>query len=134
MSRFPRRARRRDHPGLHLPSESPVMTIFARLFRLVWGGDVDRALRPVLAVSLVGSIANSASFPFMGIWAIKELHAPQTRIALTYLIGAVLSGVIGYIGGHWSDRIGRRPLILAGWGLQALVPVALIAIGHHVDL
>jgi predicted MFS family arabinose efflux permease len=110
------------------------MKLFARLFRLVWGGDVDRALRPVLAVSLVGSIANSASFPFMGIWAIKELHAPQTRIALTYLVGAVLSGVIGYVGGHWSDRIGRRPLILAGWGFQALVPLALIAIGHHVYL
>jgi len=51
------------------------MKLFARLFRLVWGGDVDRALRPVLAVGLAGSIANSASYPFIGIWAIKELHA-----------------------------------------------------------
>ena len=39
------------------------MTLFARLFRLVWGGDVDRALRPVLAVSLVGSIAGAAAYP-----------------------------------------------------------------------
>jgi hypothetical protein len=46
------------------------MTLFARLFRLVWGGDVDRALRPVLAVSLVGSIAGSSAYPFMVIWAI----------------------------------------------------------------
>ena len=109
------------------------MTLFARLFRLVWGGDVDRALRPVLAVSLVGSIAGSASFPFMGIWAIKELHASQTKLAFTYLVGAVLSGVIGYAAGHWSDRIGRRPLILAGWGFQAAVPLALLAVGHHVN-
>jgi hypothetical protein len=47
------------------------MNLFARLFRLVWGGDVDRALRPVLAVSLAGSIAGSSAYPFMGIWAIK---------------------------------------------------------------
>jgi predicted MFS family arabinose efflux permease len=108
------------------------MNVFARLFRLVWGGDVDRALRPVLAVSLAGSIAGSASYPFMGIWAIKELHAAQTKLAFTYLAGAVLSLLIGYAAGHWSDRIGRRPLILAGWGFQALVPLALLAVGHHV--
>ena len=68
------------------------MTLFARLFRLVWGGDVDRALRPVLAVSLAGSIAGSSAYPFMGIWAIKELGAPQGTLAFGYLIGAVLAG------------------------------------------
>jgi MFS family permease len=108
------------------------MKLFARLFRLVWGGDVDRALRPVLAVSLAGSIAGSSAYPFMGIWAIKELHAAQTKLAFTYLVGAALSLLIGYAAGHWSDRIGRRPLILAGWGFQALVPLALLAVGHHV--
>jgi predicted MFS family arabinose efflux permease len=109
------------------------MSFFARIFRLVWGGDVDRALRPVLAVNLAGSIAGSALYPFMGIWAIKELHASQTKLAFTYLIGAVLSLLIGYAAGHWSDRIGRRPLILAGWGFQALVPLALLAVGDNVQ-
>jgi predicted MFS family arabinose efflux permease len=108
------------------------MSLFARLFRLVWGGDVDRALRPVLAVSLAGSIAGSSAYPFMGIWAIKQLHAAQTKLAFTYLVGAGLSLLIGYAAGHFSDRIGRRPLILAGWGFQALVPLALLVIGHHV--
>jgi predicted MFS family arabinose efflux permease len=108
------------------------MKLLTSLFRLVWGADVDRALRPVLAVSLAGSIASSAAFPFLGIWAIKELHAAQSRLAFTYLISAVLAGVVGYAGGHWSDRVGRRPLILAGWGFQALVPLGLILAGHHV--
>jgi predicted MFS family arabinose efflux permease len=106
--------------------------LLGRLFRLVWGGDVDPALRPVLAVSLVGSIAGSSAYPFMGIWAIKHLHAPQSRLAFTYLIGAVLAGVMGYAAGHWSDRVGRRPLILAGWGFQAVVPLLLIGVGTHV--
>ena len=68
------------------------MTLFARIFRLVWGGDVDRALRPVLAVSLTGSIAGSALFPFLGIWAIKELHASQSALGFAYLVGAVALG------------------------------------------
>ena len=110
------------------------MTLFARLFRLVWGGDVDRALRPVLAVSLVGSIAGSSAYPFMGIWAIKELHAPQGTLAFSYLVGAVLAGVTGYAGGHLSDHIGRRPLILFGWGFQAIVPLLLIGVGNHTYL
>jgi len=108
------------------------MNLFARLFRLVWGADVDRALRPVLAVTLASSIAGAAAYPFLGIWAIKVLHASQTRLAFTYLISAVLSGVVGYLGGHWSDRVGRRPLILAGWGFQALVPLGLLLVGDHV--
>ena len=107
------------------------MTLFARIFRLVWGGDVDRALRPVLAVGLTGSIAGSALFPFLGIWAIKELHASQSALATAFLVGALLSGGIGYLGGHVSDHIGRRPLILIGWGFQALVPLGLLLVGNN---
>src|SRR3954452_12744106 len=105
------------------------MSVFSRFFRLVWGGDVDRALRPVLAVSLAGSIAGSASFTFLGIWAIKDLHAPQVTLATAFLAGAALSAVTGYLGGHISDHVGRRPMILVGWGFEAVVPLALLAVG-----
>ncbi len=108
------------------------MKLFSRLFRLVWGGDVDRALRPVLAVSLAGSIAGATAYPFMGIWAIKHLGAPQGSLALSYLIGAVLAGGTGYLGGHISDHVGRRPMILIGWGFNATVPLLLLAVGTHV--
>src|SRR3982751_4201166 len=108
------------------------MRLFSRLFRLIWGGDVDSALRPVLAVSLAGSIAGSSAYTYLGIWAIKELHAPQSKLAFAYLGGAVMSGMIGYAAGHWSDKVGRRPMILLGWGSGTLVPLALLAAGHHV--
>ena len=108
------------------------MRLFTRFFRLIWGDDVDPPIRPLLAVSLVGSVAGSSAYPYMGIWAIKDLHAPQITLGLTYLVGAVLAGISGYLGGHLSDRLGRRPLILAGWGCQAVVPIALLVIGDDL--
>ena len=104
--------------------------MLARLFRLVWGGEVDRALRPVLAVSLAGSIAGSCAFTFIGIWAIKHLHASQLQLGLAFLVAAVLSGLSGYLGGHWSDKVGRRPMILFGWGAECVAPLLLLAVGR----
>src|SRR5262249_22669415 len=110
------------------------MALVNRLVKLIWGEDVDPALRPVLAVRLAGSIAGAAGYPFLGVWAVKELGAPQSLLAFGYLAAAVLSGVVGYVGGHTSDRIGRRPLILIGGAFQAVTPLVLLLVGHHVYL
>ncbi len=99
------------------------MRLFRRLFRLIWGDDVDRALYPVLAVGLAGSLANAAVWTFSGIWALNELGASQKQLAVGFLFGAALAGLMGYLGGHLSDYVGRRPLILLGWlGTMSVLP------------
>ena len=110
------------------------MGIFARLIRLVWGGEVDRALRPVLAVGLAGSIAGGAMYPFLGIWALQELGASQGELSVGFLLGAFTAAGVGYLGGHLSDHFGRRPLILLGWAGQILGAAALLFVGGHVLL
>lgn len=99
-----------------------------RLFRLIWGDDVERALRPLLVVGFVGSLGGSACWTFVGIWAIDELDASSSQLGLYFVSAAVLSAGVGYLGGHLSDRLGRRPVILVGWGLTALVPLTWIAV------
>jgi predicted MFS family arabinose efflux permease len=110
----------------------PGMPLFARLFRLVWGDEVDRALRPVLAVSFVESTSFSAAWSFVGIWAIEKLGASSAQLGVGFLIGAVAASVSGYLGGHASDHVGRRPLILLGWGLQSTFLLSYIFVGRHV--
>ena len=105
------------------------MKLVSRFVQLVWGGDVIRALRPVLAVSPRGLDRRLPAYPFMGIWAIKHLGAAQVTLAFALPRRRRARRATGYVGGHLSDRIGRRPLILFGWGFQALVPLLLLAVG-----
>jgi MFS family permease len=108
------------------------LTRLSSLAELIWGGDVDRALRPVLAVQLAGSIAGGTAYPFLGIWAVKHLGASQGALGTTLLIGAAIAAATGYLGGHLSDLYGRRPLILLGWGLHALFPLLFLVTGDRV--
>src|SRR5579875_707164 len=105
------------------------MGVLARLFHLLWGREVDRALRPVLAVQLAGSLAGGCAYPFLGIWAIKHLHASQPAVGAVFLVGAAVAAASGYLGGHLSDHLGRRALILTGWTTSVLMPLAALAVG-----
>ena len=105
-----------------------------RLAHLIWGAEVDRALRPVLVVTLMGSIAGSSAWNFMGIWAVKQLGATSTQLSYGYLVMALVGGVIGYLAGHLSDRFGRRKIILIGNGLLAVYVLAFLTVGHRIWL
>jgi predicted MFS family arabinose efflux permease len=102
--------------------------------RLVWGEEVDPALRPVLAVGLVGTIAGSSVYPFLGVWALKKLGASQVELSVALLAGALCGGAVGFLGGAISDRVGRRPVILTAWVLQIAVAPLLVFVGHRVEL
>ena len=105
------------------------MRPFAALFRVIFGSDTDRALRPILGISFAGSLAGSTVWSFVGIWAIKKLGADQATLGLTYLISALIGVGAGYFGGHLSDHFGRRPLIFAGWAGQSAIVLAFLAAG-----
>jgi predicted MFS family arabinose efflux permease len=102
------------------------------LVRLIWGDQLDPALRPLVAVDAVGSLGGTMLFPFVGVWAIERLGASQVELSLGFLAGACGAFVAGYVGGHVSDHVGRRPVILTTTAAFVLVPVALALVGHRV--
>jgi MFS family permease len=104
---------------------------FRWLYHVIWGDDVDPALRPILAINLAGSIAGSTWWTFMGIWAITLLEA-EDQLPFAFGVGAVLAAASGYVGGHLSDRFGRRRLLLISSGLMVCYPLVLIAIGDRL--
>jgi hypothetical protein len=73
-----------------------------RLAHLIWGAEVDCALRPVLAIALVGAMSGSTLWSFLGIWAVDELGAEPGQLGTAFLVAAVMAGVLGYLGGHLS--------------------------------
>ena len=110
------------------------MRLFGRFFRLIWGANVDPALRPVLAVAFTGTVAGSTGFTFIGIWAIEELGASGSQLAFAFLFGAIAAAAAGYLGGHVSDYLGRRPLILFAWGAEAVFVLSYAFVGDRVLL
>ena len=105
------------------------MRPLAALYRVIFGSDTDRALRPILAINFAGSLAGSTVWSFVGIWAIKKLGADQALLGLAYLVSALIGVGSGYLGGHLSDHFGRRLLILTGWIGQTAVVLGFVAAG-----
>jgi MFS family permease len=104
-----------------------IVRAVRHLTRLLWGDDLDDALRPVLGVTFVGTAAGSATWSFLAIWAVDELGA-KAALPFALLVGAVLAGLAGFAGGYLSDRIGRRRVILIGNGIMIGYPLVLLAL------
>jgi MFS family permease len=105
----------------------PVVRVVRRLVQLIWGDDLDEALRPVLGVTLVSMVAGSATWSFMAIWAIEELDA-KAELPFALLASAILAMLSGFVGGYLSDRIGRRRVILFGNAIMVGYPLLLLAV------
>jgi MFS family permease len=110
------------------------MRVLKRIVRLIWGDDVEPELRPLLYVGLAGSLSASSMWTFSGIWAVDKLGADSSSLAVALLVGACLGATTGYVAGHLSDRIGRRPLILTGWAILSLYVLLFALVGERTTL
>jgi MFS family permease len=89
--------------------------------------------RAVLSLCLVAALRTMTQ---AGLLAFLPLYLSNTLGAGPLLLGAALAamqtgGILAApIAGAWSDRIGRRPIILAGLSASTVVIAGLAAIGH----
>lgn len=91
-----------------------------------------RALRPVLAAAFLYEISFSTFWSYAGIFAVKGLGASPKDVGLLFLLSAGPAGIANYFSGSLSDRFGRRPLIALSFAADALVMIALVAVGRNV--
>jgi MFS family permease len=84
-----------------------------------------RALRGVLAALLLFTLGN-ASDAFLVLRA-TQLGVPVALVPVLWAALHAVKSLAGTPGGALSDRLGRRPAILAGWVLYALVYAGLAA-------
>ncbi|GIV58219.1 MAG: MFS transporter [Rhodothermaceae bacterium] len=104
-----------------IPADRPVAAP-APLPRLAWRA-LDRRLR-ALVVAAGGLALAAAPDAFLVLWA----SARGVELAWVPLLWAVAHGVrslLAGVGGELSDRRGRLPVVLIGWGARVAMLVAL---------
>jgi predicted MFS family arabinose efflux permease len=122
-------ARREPRPG----SQRSIRAL-SSLARVVVGGDVDRRVLPVAAFTFIYSASFSTFWVYVGVYAVKGLGWPASRVGLLFLVTAPAAAVANYLSGRLSDDIGRKPLIVASFVASAANAVALSQLGHHVPV
>ena len=87
-------------------------------FRLVPDG-LSPAYRRFLLAAGVFSLGNSSD-QFLLLRAQESAGLTPASLLLLYALFNVVEAALGYVAGRWSDRVGRRPLLIGGWLVFAL--------------
>jgi predicted MFS family arabinose efflux permease len=97
------------------------------------GGDVDRRIRPVVAVSFTYAVF-STFWVYVGVFAVKSLDASAGDVGLLFLLTAPPAALANYGSGVVSDRIGRRRLILGSFVASAANMTLLWLVGRQIPV
>ncbi|KQU64147.1 MFS transporter [Phycicoccus sp. Root101] len=97
-----------DAPTLGLRANLPQFLLLVAVNALVGGMlGQERTVLPLLAAGEFGLTAHTAALTFIAAFGLSKAAA-------------------NYAAGTWSDRYGRKPVLVAGWMLAVPVPLLLI--------
>jgi MFS family permease len=95
----------------------------------ILGGDLEPGVSQILVTLALAVTAQYAFWAFFAVWAIDELGMSKGDVGLAFLAAAAVGITGGLVGGTASDRLGRKPVILAGAAAQSIIPTALLIPG-----
>jgi MFS family permease len=88
---------------------------------------LTRNVKVLSGVSLAQDAASELMYPLLPILLTGVLGAPAAVVGIVEGIAEGVAAALKYVSGRLSDRVGRRPAILAGYGLAALGKVLVAA-------
>ncbi len=75
---------------------------------------VDRSIKVLYVMGLANGFAMGFAAPLMSIYIIQFISADPAAIALVMTVSSLIGMSFAYPAGRLSDKVGRRPLIIAG--------------------
>ena len=83
-------------------------------------GWLSRNLVVLTLVSLTQDAASELVYPLLPLFLTGVLAAPPVVVGVVEGAAEAAAGVTKYVAGRWSDRRGRKPFVLVGYGLAAV--------------
>jgi MFS family permease len=80
----------------------------------------DLALWAFIAAMVLFHAANAPGGVYLGLFLKRELQAPERLLAYAFVVSMVAWMIVVWPAERLADRWGRRPLLIAGWGIMAL--------------
>jgi MFS family permease len=78
-------------------------------------------------------VANAPGGVYLGLFLKRDLHAPERMLAYAFVVSMIAWTIVVWPGGRLADRLGRKPLLIAGWTLMA-VRLAFAAVARTPEL
>jgi MFS family permease len=91
---------------------------------------VDRRIHVVVAANFVAVAARMSLVTFLGIYFVRQAHIDLAVVGIAFLCENLSRGLLAPMFGAWSDRAGRKPLLLASaLGTAVVLPCFLLVSG-----
>ncbi len=89
----------------------------------------DPGLWVFVAAMVLFHVANAPGGAYLGLYLKQDLGAPQSFLSYAFVVSMVAWMLAVRPAGTLADRLGRKPLLVAGWALMTL-RLVLIALAH----
>lgn len=87
----------------------------------------DPGLWAFAAAMVLYHAANAPGGVYLGLYLKRDLHAPERMLAYAFAVSMVAWMLVVRPAGRLADRLGRKPLLVAGWSIMT-ARLALVAL------
>jgi MFS family permease len=95
----------------------------------------DRRLWILFLAGMVSAIGFSVVFPFLGLYLYTERGVPMALVGSLFTTFAVSGSISQMMGGNWSDRLGRKRIMVTGlFGRVVAYVLLAFAVGLRAPL